>query len=343
MSRQVVFLVHGIGDHKIGWSKSAVQSLDALGQRYSTVGAPISEQVVFAEVAYGEVFDKQLARWDTDVDAFAANGVVPQAKDAVAWLDGVTEGGFVWTHLGDVVLFLSRFTRAAAVAEVVAQMAKVIADDPDPETEFSIIAHSMGTAVTMEAVNALVTPIPKIGWTGLPPDFRFREVMMLANTSRFFQRPELHAYTESRLLPKKYKTTGLCSTYRNVYHRRDPVALFRRFAPNASDDMGYVAVPVEHYHARNIHGLTHYFEHPAVHGAVLRLPKAGNLPLAAWNKAREQYSDSGARRFGGEFAKLAEVDAFVEDLDQAVKPDPESEVDLVGQLKYVADLLRKML
>ena len=341
MPRQVVFLVHGIGDHKKGWSKPVVKYLDTVGERYASVEGPISDQVVFKEIAYGDVFDKQLARWDADVDAVAANGIVPQAKDAVAWMDGITEGGFVWTHLGDVVLFLSRKTRAAAVSEVVAQMARAIADENDPDTEFSIIAHSMGTAMTMEAVNALATPIPGIDWTGLPPDFRFREVMMLSNTSRFLQRPDLRADIESRLLPKKLRTTGLCSTYRNVFHQRDPVSWVRRFSLTATTDAGYLAVPIEHYHARNIHGFTHYLEHPAVHGAVLRLPRAANLPLPAWRKAIDEYS--GPRKFGGEFVKPAEVASFVGDLDQTVQPDPESEIDLVGQLKYVAELLRKML
>ena len=195
--------------------------------------------------------------------------------------------------------------------------------------------------MTMEAVNALATPIPGIDWTGLPPDFRFREVMMLSNTSRFLQRPDLRADIESRLLPKKLRTTGLCSTYRNVFHQRDPVSWVRRFSLTATADAGYLAVPIEHYHARNIHGFTHYLEHPAVHGAVLRLPRAANLPLPAWRKAIDEYS--GPRKFGGEFVKPAEVASFVGDLDQTVQPDPESEIDLVGQLKYVAELLRKML
>ncbi len=340
MPRQVVFLVHGIGDNRKGWSKSVVEYLDDVGERYSTVEGPISDSIVFKEIAYGEVFDTQLARWDADVDAVAANGIVPQAKDAVAWMDGITEGGFVWTHIGDVVLFLSRTTRAAAVSEVVAQMAKAIADEGDPETEFSIIAHSMGTAMTMEAVNALATPIPALGWTGLPPAFRFREVMMLSNTSRFLQRPDLRADTESRLLPKKFRATGLCSTYRHIYHQRDPVSWVRRFSLAASPDTGYVAAPIEHYYDRNIHAFTHYLEHPAVHGAVLRLPRAANLPLPAWRKATDEYG--GARKFGGAFVKPSEVDSFVGDLDQTVKPDPEREIDLVGQLKYVAELLRKM-
>ena len=87
MPRQVVFLVHGIGDHKKGWSKPVVKYLDTVGERYASVEGPISDQVVFKEIAYGDVFDKQLARWDADVDAVAANPTGPFVVK-VCWIEG---------------------------------------------------------------------------------------------------------------------------------------------------------------------------------------------------------------------------------------------------------------
>ena len=340
MASQVVFLVHGIGDQKKGWSKPATKYLDDLCERYTSVSDPISKQVKFVEVFYGDIFDKQLARWDEDVDTFKAEGVVPQAADAMDWLDGITEGGFVWTHAGDVVLFLSRITRNAVVAEVTAQLAAGIgaALKKDTNTEFSIVAHSLGTAVTMEAVQALATPIPMIGWE-LQPDFVFREIIMLSNTSRLLQRPDLRASKECRILPRGVQPDGLCLLYRNVFHRRDPVSWVRKFGLLASLEQGYASVPVEHYYARNIHGITHYLEHPAVHGALLRLPAASNLPLATWEKAIRRYDN--VARFGGEFGTIAEVETFIQDVDATEKPDFESETQLVKQMKYIVDVLRK--
>ncbi|MEO6221691.1 MAG: hypothetical protein ABIP90_00470 [Vicinamibacterales bacterium] len=340
MARQVVFLVHGIGEQKPKWSAEPVAYLNTISERYASVKEPISKQIDFVEVNYGDVFDKQLARWDQDVDTFKVNGVVPQAKDAVAWLDGVTEGGFVWTHIGDVVLFLSRLTRAAAVSEVVAQMAATISKENDAQTQFSIIAHSMGTAVTMEAVNSLCTAIPDVGWPGMPDGFMFREIMMLSNTSRLLQRPELTADGGSRMLPVGFRPDGLCGVYRNVFHQRDPVSWPRRFKLTGASEDDYVDVTLDHYYGRNLHDLTHYFEHPAVHGALLRLPAASNLPLAAWRKARDEYDAD--KRFGGEFSTLQEVKAFVSDLAASPKPNPESPTQLVNHLKYIVDVLRKM-
>jgi len=340
MARQIVFLVHGIGEQKPKWSTEAVEYLDKLGARYPSVKEPISKQIEFVEVGYGDVFDKQLARWDEDVDSFKENGVVPQAKDAVAWLDGVTEGGFVWTHIGDVVLFLSRVTRAAAVSEVVAQMAATISAENDAQTQFSIVAHSMGTAVTMEAVNALCTAIPDVGWPGMPDGFMFREIIMLSNTSRLLQRPELTADGGSRMLPVGFRPDGLCGVYRNVFHQRDPVSWARRFKLAGASEDDYVDVPLDHYYARNLHDMTHYLEHPAVHGALLRLPGASNLPLAAWRKARDEYEAD--KRFGGAFSSLLEVKTFANDLAATAKPNPESPTQLVNHLKYMVDVLRKM-
>lgn len=343
MKRQIVFLVHGVGDQKAGWTKSFIKELDEIGKRYSTVEEKPSKQIEFVEIAYGDIFDKQLDRWDKDVDQLKADGVIPQAADALAWLDNTTAGGFVWTHVGDVVLFCSRLTRMAAVSEVVAQMAKVIAAENDAQTEFSIVAHSLGTAVTMEAVNALATPAADIGWTGLPKKFMFREIIMVSNTSRLLQRAGLAAYTDSNLLPARFKKGGLCVTYRNIFHRRDPVSWVRRFDLQALEDTGYLPFAVDHYYARNIHGLSHYLEHPAVHGPLLRLPRAANLPAKAFALAVKEYHDDAAKRFGGAFSKPAQVDAFIGEIRQDHKPDPESENQLVAQLKYIADVLRRML
>ena len=340
MARQVVFLVHGIGNHPPKWSADTVTLIDEIGARYPSVTGKVSKQIKFVEIAYGAVFDKQLARWDEDVDKLKADGIVPQAAEALAWLDDATEGGFVWTHIGDVVLFLSRITRMAVVAEVTAQMAKVLGDEDDGDTDFSIVAHSLGTAVTMEAVFALSTPAPDIGWPGLPKKFLFREIMMVSNTSRLLQRPGLLAYTDSTALPKKANPAGVCVTYRNVFHRRDPVSFVRRFDFQAPENSGYVASAVDHYYEKNIHALSHYLEHPAVHGPLLRLPDASNLPAKDFAAAIAEYT--GSKRFGGEFAKIGEVDAFIADLGATDKPDPESETTLVSQLQFMVDVLRKM-
>jgi hypothetical protein len=37
------------------------------------------------------------------------------------------------------------------------------------------------------------------------------------------------------------------------------------------------------------------------------------------------------------------VDAFIEDIRRDDKPDPENENQLVAQLKYIADVLRRLL
>jgi hypothetical protein len=340
MSRQVVFLIHGVGVHPPGWSKPIVALLDEIGARYPTVDGKISTQIDFVEICYGDVFDAQLARWDQDLATLKTNALYPHVEDALDWLDGASKGGFAWTHVGDVVLFLSRITRMAAVAKVTGALADGIAKNNDGDTEFSILAHSLGTAMAMEAVNALATPAPALGWAGLLPKFLFREVLMVANTSRLLQRKDLQAYTQSPLLPKKYAPHGRCVTYRNIFHRLDPIAWARRFDLQALEGQGYWPFAVDHYYGRNIHALDHYLEHPALHGPLLRLPGANNLPAKDLRTALDAYHK--AKRFGGEFAKLAEVDQFVDDVASVTKPNPEKETDLLGHLRFIVDVLKKM-
>jgi hypothetical protein len=334
-------LIHGVGVHPANWWNGVVEQIDQLGSRYATVSVPPSKEVDFVGITYDDVFDAQLQRWDQDLAQLKASALFPQVKDALSWLDGATERSFVWTYIGDVVLFLVEVTRMAVVARVTAALADVISKKSDGDTEFSIIAHSLGTAVAMEAVNALATPAPGIGWPGLPPGFLFREIVMVANTSRLLQRKGLQAYTESRLLPRRYAANGLCVTYRNVFHRLDPIPWVRGFDLQANESSGYFRFAVEHYYARNIHSIEHYLEHPAVHGPILRLPDPNNLPANDLKAAIDQYY--GVKRFGGEFEKVAEVDQYIDELKSIPKPDPENETELVNQLRYVVDALKSML
>jgi pimeloyl-ACP methyl ester carboxylesterase len=340
MANQVLFLVHGVGVHKAGWSKAAIDKLDDVATRYPSIKGRFSKQLDFVEITYDSVFDAQLARWDKDLGQLKQNAMYPHVADALQWLDGATKGDFVWTHVVDVVLFLSRITRLAAVSRVVADMATAIAAK-GPKTEFSILGHSMGSAVVMEAVNELATPAPQIGWKGLPPGFLFRDVFMVANTSRLLQSKSLPAYTLSRLLPKKYSAKGLCIAYRNIYHRLDPIAWVRRFDLQAPENTGYANFAVDHYYGKNLHDIEHYLEHPAVHGPILRLPDPNNLPPKDLKKAIDEYH--GAKRFGGEFTKIAQVEKLIQDLKNIPKPDPENEAAFVDQLRYIIEALKQML
>jgi hypothetical protein len=341
MSKHIVFLIHGVGHHPKGWSDAVIDQIDELAAQYNSMDGALSDQLSFVEIAYGDIFDDQLDRWTEDFQALKDSALNPQVVDALSWLDGANNGSFVWDSVGDVLLFLSRTTRMTAVTSVMKQMAKTLSKEIGGDTQFSIVAHSLGTAVAMEAVSGLATPAPDIGWPGLPPKFLFTEVFMIANTSRLLQRQDLQAYTTSALLPKKYRPTGRCATYRNYYHRLDPIPWVRRFDLQTPDVNGYRVFALDHYYHPDLHGIDHYLIHPAVHGPLMRLADVANLSLKDLSAAVDEFH--AAKRFGGDFEKVAEVEQFISDVASVTKPHPESEQDLVGQMKYIRDVLKEML
>lgn len=340
MSKHIVFLIHGVGHHPKGWSDDLVTQLDSLASAYGSMNGKLSKQLTFVEIAYGDIFNDQLDRWTEDFDALKESALNPQVVEAMSWLDGASSSNFVWDTVGDVLLFLSKTTRMAAVTSVMKQMAKTLSKEIGGDTQFSIVAHSLGTAVTMEAVSGLTTARPDMDWPGLPSRFLFAEVFMVANTSRLLQRPDLQAYTTSALLPKKYRASGRCATYRNYFHRLDPIPWVRRFDLQTSEVNNYRVFALDHYYQANLHDFGHYMLHPAVHGPLMRLGDVANLPVKDLNAAIDDFH--GAKRFGGDFEKIADVEQFIGDVGAIAKPNPESETNLVGQMKYIRDVLKEM-
>ena len=87
MSKAVLFLVHGIGRHKKGWSGAPdgpVAALEAAMQNYGcfAAGDKLSTYLDVVEIRYDDIFDSVLAQWSN----LAAS--LPAAA-GFDWLDGV--------------------------------------------------------------------------------------------------------------------------------------------------------------------------------------------------------------------------------------------------------------
>ncbi|MDH3522773.1 MAG: hypothetical protein OES32_04240 [Acidobacteriota bacterium] len=343
MAKPVLFLLHGMGKHPAGWSGEVERKLTEIGRRYPSVEGDLARQFDLQEIAYDDVFESQLERLEEDVATLKASSLFPAVEDAVDWLDGATQGGFLWTHAADVVFYLSRHVRNAVVSKVAAAMARTIAEKNDGTTKFHILAHSLGTSVATEAVAALADPIPAVGWAGLPSGFRFGEVLMIANVSRLLQRAEAKAYG-SRLLPQVSPGGRLATNYWNFAHRFDPIPRLRQFDFQTVSVSGYRSLTkLEHFYERNIHSLLHYLEHPLVHGPVVRIPRLGNLHHLLWKQAADEYFDDAAKRFGGEFSTVAEVVALRDEIESRQPGHPEDKDLLIPNLEKVLDTLKEVL
>jgi hypothetical protein len=137
----------------------------------------------------------------------------------------------------------------------------------------SVLAHSLGTAVTHDAL-ALLGSQPIDGPRGpntafLAGNHTFANVFTCANVSRVLETsPKVY---ESVVHPP---TGGAGPAYVDAYydfrHRLDPFPMVRPFAPVGWGGRYLLEARCEKVLDFNVHGLDHYLDDPRVHVPVLR-------------------------------------------------------------------------
>lgn len=321
-----LFLVHGMGKHEAGWHQPVEALLREIYGRYRVARfVSFDERFEVVPIGYDDIFRDLLARWQQDAAAIGplAEGVgAGQVENLVGWLRGVDPDQFVWSHAADVLLYRLFFDVRQTVRTAVArQIADAIVDLKANET-WSVIAHSLGTAVVHDALDMLWTgTLPGGGGTGFSAaQNKAQLVMMVSNVSRVLETsPDVY---ESTVRPGDAFDAGAgCFHFLNARHRYDPFALPRRFDPLAwprpdSIALGrYLPVEVDHIHQSNVHSLEHYLANPRVHVPMLR--------CLTFERAVSQDEEEAALAAFPPFGTLGEDTAFdlkgkLEDLLPAV-------------------------
>jgi len=296
----VIFLIHGMGSHEKGkWSKGVQEAIGAHydPKKYAFLEKfhPFEKHFEFVEINYNDHFEKyldeakkqadRLGDWSKlahpiDLDELGLLGeLVELASKAPSKTFGVT-------HLADVALYM-----ATDIGELVKNsIARQIADRLDParfkpkDDSWSVIAHSLGTRVMTEVLQAGFTAVPSLVHFG-----KVRLLMQVANTSRLLQKySPVNAgdVYHNIVFPSVNAAAGCCEYYVTVTHRLDPVAFIEEFDPPATfgdhrthlDEVYHgVKLGLTDITSRHIHDLDHYFEHPEVHTTLFRylLPGSG--------------------------------------------------------------------
>lgn len=290
MGKHVLFLIHGMGSFESDWAEKPdgpVATLKRVAKKYDYYKQKSIDDVIrFAPITYDKIFCEAVAKWEADSTAGLEHWDSESERKAVLkWLDDAgNPGTFWWTHAADVVMYrLSGFYRRRVLTHVVREMARVLQDEWSSEDRAlcSVLAHSLGTAVAHDSMHLLGT----VRWGGThalrPENWHFNTVFMVSNTSHLLEHNDTGtcpAY-ESIVRPGSY-----CARYWNFRHKYDAVALARQFeGPDDWDE--YYDVEVDHFRGINIHGISHYLEHPAVHIPILRIVNPG--AVSAVEEARE--------------------------------------------------------
>lgn len=280
MPSHVLFFVHGMGEFEPDWSTQLQAQLREHFRSYKRLREKGTDKNFdFVEINYNDVFEEERARWKSNADEAAkAAGKDGMEKDLIkSILDAAkapTGDSFFQTHLLDVVLFYSFAQVSQRVQLRVADqiLKRLRADGENNVPRWSVLAHSLGTAVTAETVHAMFTH--KAGGVRLGDAFKPQYLAMVANCSRLLWNKGGDLY-RSKARPEDMEGGGTCWKYLNFRHKLDPIPQVQPFHPppahwfpaDTDPDRVYLdcELPAKDVASANVHSLEHYLSHPLVH------------------------------------------------------------------------------
>lgn len=293
-----IFLIHGMGDYGADWADETVKQLKAFCKDYSKPGnLSFEERYKFIPLNYSKVISDLLQAWAknaAEVTRVTQIAGAKPVKQLLSWLDNPDdfEEDFFWTHAFDVMLYYcSPMIRDAVKVNVARQMFENLPEEGDGT--WSIIAHSLGTAVAHDTLQAWATQELFPGGGTLDQHRRPFMLQMIANVSRILE-------TSPQVFDSKVRPGEACLYYHSAYHPLDPFTRIRPFTPVAwpepehRGDFLLSQLPLDFIQEANIHGLEHYLRHPDVVVPLLRrLSGKGFVPVAMEKKYREAFKPHG--------------------------------------------------
>lgn len=242
---------------------------------------PFDQTFKFVEIRYDGEFDGLRKRWKQAADEVVGlvddeGGEDTLVGTLAGWAEEANKDKFLATHVLDIVLYrlvtsVGELVRSTVIDQIMQEL--------DPGTDvlrWSVIAHSMGTAVAHDSLLELFTRKKK----GLKPEQHGLQVlMMVANVSRLLEDPDLYQDDVYRSIvrPSTDPAGGVCRYYLNARHEYDPIPMPKRFKPaeswpdpQARADRRYEELPIGIVEEADVHGLEHYLRNPAVHVELFR-------------------------------------------------------------------------
>jgi hypothetical protein len=266
-----------MGQFATGWEKDVVTQLRTFCDAYSRSGkGDFDKRFRIVPVDYSQLFLDILREWakekknQSDVETQVGSELVAKLMSWIAD-DGTVEKSFFWSHVFDVITYRLLPTVRDAVQVRVALQLYEGSKDLDEDENWSVIAHSLGTAVTHDTLQTWYTqPLDdiEVGFE-VPKTPRLGDhrapflVQMIANVSRVLQNQ--YDVFASDVRPGKG-----CDYYYTVYHPLDPFTILRPFLPTAwpgppsPDDYYHPKLEFDYIQQANIHDLAHYLRHPLV-------------------------------------------------------------------------------
>lgn len=344
----VLFLVHGMGSN-LGssaapsgpWFKEVEAALHTAWRRFPSLAREsFADYIELCPLTYDDRFRRYTARL-ADAGELLKQTIGParyaEALAAVAGAGADDEDDFLWANVMDVVLY--RFggdfnidVQSALLLQLARKVEEAWAARTGSPVQFSMLSHSLGTAVAhgmlqRSALGAIGTSRVLRYGNG----FKLRCYMTLANTSRVLFRGG-SIYDATLIRPDKY-----VETFINVSHIADPVPAPMRFAP-ATWGAGYRALELKHYRDLNVHGFTHYLDHPRVAGALFRSLVPYLLTDAEIAAVDAAYPDVEDRYL----SKRTAIEQMIADVAQELRDAYDDETNIItDSVELIAGVARR--
>ena len=336
----VLFLIHGIGNHSNGWALDAIKTLGIAAKSFpgfanANQEDPLGGEIEFVPITYNEIFDALLERFKDLAAQFEPlnDAQLPSPIKKIEKLSGEFDKETV-RYLGDAILYRGfRLVRNTVLLKVMATIARKIQStglsrDGTP-VKYGVLGHSLGTTVAHDALHLLATTpwlqaddalaklkqlTPELGQNLAdrvgnnpfsPKNFMFDAVFMVSNTSRLlFTTDEDPYHSTVRPVGPGDMKQAVCGTFYNFDHRLDPVSKLCKFRIHDAwrpDVEGAQEPTLDHLYEPNVHNLSHYLLHPYVYGPILG-HLAPSFSRADWREAWNRVDNGTFSRWGPEYS-----------------------------------------
>lgn len=320
MPNNILFIVHGIGRHKDGWTKEPGGPADALEKALGNYACfdknkKLADYLDVVEVNYDDILDFVLARW-------AEMAKTLPSAPGFGWVDEVKrllikagDDSNEFSHIGgDLLLYcgfelIARSVRLRVLSIIVSELHKrsqAALRSPEGPGVWAVLGHSMGTTVVFDALYELFVgnwmPAPgdiskdpalsddqkqnleaaieRLKGTSITDFLQMDSIFMVSNTSRLLTGEDF-----DKVLPVIGPvSTGHCDFFWNVDHNLDPVSKVKPFAIPAAWKKT-TPITVDHVHQANVHELGHYLGNPLVHRLIFSRLVPGVFGLQAFDEA----------------------------------------------------------
>jgi hypothetical protein len=363
-----VFLVHGMGAYvdpqgKLdpAWHQGALEALSTAADEQEVLdlnGDRLASEVEFVPVHYDHIFHELARNWESNSETLGKFQQFAALADLFTGAGELKEN-FFWTHVADVMMyFASPIVRRAVIESVKAQLLERLQDDTI--AKWSVIAHSLGTAVAHDAVDDFIREyhVEKDQYWYTPPQL----LAMISNVSRVLQRRNTSVYA-SHAAPH---ITG-CKAFLTADHdydpftwprpfrpsggvwdaARDPFAAFRYFDPTGLnhvhlpedlDPADLSSSPLRFLRSNSPHDFSHYVANPRVHLPILAWLSGQLVESATVNEAAAAY-----RVRQRSAATDAIRDIMMDKVEEATGLSSDEELtfeELFGRLKAIVEKWR---